>query len=61
MTSPRGRIREIPLLGVLLVAGASLIIFVVMNPWLIFSPTTPTGGDMGAHVFGPAYLRDNLL
>ena len=61
MTPLRGRIRDIPLLPVLLIAGASLIIFVVMNPWLIFSSTTPTGGDMGAHVFGPAYLRDNLL
>jgi len=43
------------------VVGASLIIFIVMNPWLIFTANTPTGGDMGAHVFGPAYLRDNLL
>jgi hypothetical protein len=48
-------------LPVLVVAGTSLIIFLVLNPWLIFSATTPTGGDMGAHVFGPAYLRDNLL
>lgn len=61
MTSPGGRLRKIPVLPVLLVVGASLIIFVVMNPWLIFTATTPTGGDMGAHVFGPAYLRDNLL
>jgi hypothetical protein len=28
---------------------------------LIFDPTTPTGGDMGAHVWAPAYLRDHLL
>ncbi len=28
---------------------------------LIFDDTTPTGGDFGAHVWGPAYLRDNLL
>jgi hypothetical protein len=28
---------------------------------LVLDPTTPTGGDMGAHVWGPAYLRDNLL
>jgi hypothetical protein len=48
-------------LPVLVVAGTSLIIFLVLNAWLIFSATTPTGGDMGAHVFGPAYLRDNLL
>ena len=25
------------------------------------SDTTPAGGDMGAHVWGPAYLRDVLL
>lgn len=59
--SPRGRLSQIPVLPVLVVAGTSLIIFLVLNPWLIFSATTPTGGDMGAHVFGPAYLRDNLL
>lgn len=59
--SLRGRLSQIPVLPVLVVAGTSLIIFLVLNPWLIFSATTPTGGDMGAHVFGPAYLRDNLL
>ena len=61
MTSLRGRLSKVPILPIVLVAGGSLIIFVVMNPWLIFTATTPTGGDMGAHVFGPAYLRDNLL
>ncbi|MFM1751636.1 MAG: hypothetical protein RL119_598, partial [Actinomycetota bacterium] len=33
----------------------------VIQPSLIFRNTTPTGGDMGAHVWGPAYLRDHLL
>ena len=28
---------------------------------LWFDNTTPTGGDMGAHVWSPAYLRDVLL
>ena len=28
---------------------------------LIFDNTTPTGGDMGAHVWAPAFLRDHLL
>ncbi|MDQ3389811.1 MAG: hypothetical protein M3508_00535 [Actinomycetota bacterium] len=28
---------------------------------LIFDDNTPNGGDMGAHVWGPAYLRDTLL
>ncbi|MGI9644931.1 MAG: hypothetical protein ACR2O6_06440 [Ilumatobacteraceae bacterium] len=28
---------------------------------LVFDNTTPTGGDMGAHVWAPAFLRDNFL
>jgi len=28
---------------------------------LINDDTTPTGGDMGSHVWGPAFLRDHLL
>lgn len=28
---------------------------------LLLINTTPSGGDMGAHVWGPAFLRDNLL
>jgi hypothetical protein len=44
------------------VAGvASLVILTVLNPQLLFSATTPAGGDMGAHVLGPAFLRDVLL
>lgn len=50
-----------PFLTALLIAGTSLIILVVLNPWLLVSATTPTGGDMGAHVYGPAFLRDTLL
>ena len=33
----------------------------VLGPDLISTDTTPAGGDMGAHVWGPAYLRDHLL
>lgn len=47
--------------AVLTVASVSLIVFIILNPWLVFSSTTPTGGDMGAHVLGPALLRDSLL
>ncbi len=32
-----------------------------LRPWLWFLDTTPTGGDLGAHVWSPAYLRDVLL
>ena len=43
------------------VAASSLVILVVLNPGLILNSSTPSGGDMGAHVLGPAYLRDTLL
>ncbi len=57
----RDALRRIPPLPVIILVATSLVIFIVMNPGLIFSATTPTGGDTGAHVFGPAYLRDTLL
>lgn len=40
---------------------ASALVFWRLHPSKIFLDTTPAGGDMGAHVWGPAYLRDNLL
>lgn len=46
---------------VVIVGMTSLVILLVLNPWLILDPSTPAGGDMGAHVYGPAYLRDVLL
>lgn len=61
MTAIRDALRRIPPLPAILLIATSLVIFIVMNPALIFSATTPTGGDTGAHVFGPAYLRDTLL
>ena len=61
MTSLRAGLRSPSWPVALTLAGISLVIFVVMNPWWIVSSTTPTGGDMGAHVLGPAYLRDHLL
>jgi len=46
----------------LVLVGVSTIIAIeVVQPSLLFRNTTPTGGDMGAHVWGPAYLRDHLL
>ena len=50
-----------------LVPAAAVLVavvgFVVVNlrPWLWFTDTTPTGGDLGAHVWAPAYLRDVLI
>ena len=31
------------------------------GPDLVLDNNTPTGGDMGSHVWGPAFLRDHLL
>lgn len=45
----------------IIVLFCSLVILAVVNPNLVLSPTTPAGGDMGAHVFGPAYMRDVLI
>jgi len=39
----------------------ALFILLQLGPSNIFSDSTPAGGDMGAHVWGPAYLRDHLL
>ncbi len=46
---------------ILLVGGATLFVFASLEPTHWFTSTTPTGGDMGAHVWSPAYLRDVLL
>ena len=44
-----------------IVAGSTLMLLMTLHPELILRNNTPTGGDMGAHVYGPAYLRDFLL
>jgi hypothetical protein len=37
------------------------VIAATLHPEWILRNTTATGGDMGAHVWGPAFLRDHLL
>ena len=43
------------------VGVVSLATLTALAPHLLLVANTPTGGDMGAHVLGPAYLRDVLL
>ena len=43
------------------VGGVTLFVVWNVSPWLWFTDTTPTGGDLGAHVWSPAYLRNELL
>jgi hypothetical protein len=48
-------------LSALVVGGLMLYTFAQLHPTQIFANTTPAGGDLGAHVWGPAYLRDHIL
>jgi hypothetical protein len=45
----------------LVVAACTVFVFVQMQPSQIFKETTPAGGDMGAHVWLPAYIKRELL
>lgn len=44
-----------------IVAACCVAVLVSLHPEWMVRTTTPTGGDMGAHVWGPAFLRDELL
>lgn len=46
---------------VTVVTVCTLFVLLQLGPRNLISDTTPSGGDMGAHVWGPAYLRDYLL
>ncbi len=58
-------LRRIPLtlwVDLLIVLGGAWFVLWVVNPdGVLFTRSTPTGGDLGAHVWGPAFLRDELL
>ncbi len=43
------------------VAGATILVLAAAHPNLVLRDTTPTGGDMGSHVWGPMYLMRHLL
>ena len=38
-------------ISALIVVGSTLMLFLTLQPELIFANNTPTGGDMGAHVY----------
>jgi hypothetical protein len=44
-----------------LVLASTAFVFSQLQPVLLFKDTTPAGGDMGAHVWAPAFLREHLL
>ena len=43
------------------VTGCVATVLAAVHPSLIIKNTTPTGGDMGAHVWWPAYMKNVLL
>ncbi len=47
--------------GLLVAIACGIAVFASLGPDLLFRNTTPTGGDMGAHVWGPKFLTDHLL
>ncbi len=49
------------LVALLLVAGAVVFTLAQLYPSLVLRNTLANGGDMGAHVWGPDYLRNHLL
>jgi len=53
------RTREAVEAGVFIAIVALLLVF--FTPNFIFSNTTTTGGDTGAHIYAPWYLRTHLL
>ena len=48
-------------LGAVVVVACCALVLWVLHPSLLLRDTTPNGGDLGAHVWFPAFLRDHLL
>lgn len=50
-----------PVTTVATVTACVVALIWLLQPQLLLSPTTPTGGDNAAHVWGPWFLREELL
>ena len=48
-------------LGLVILVACCVYIFRELQPHLLLRNTTASGGDTGAHVWWPAYLREHLL
>ncbi len=47
--------------GAATAVACAVFVLLQLHPELLVTRTTPAGGDMGAHVWGPDYLRRGLL
>jgi hypothetical protein len=45
----------------LVLVGCFVFVFLAMHPSKLFLNTTPDGGDMGAHVWAPWFLKNHLF
>tara|TARA_Y100000590_G_scaffold275269_1_gene309047 strand:- start:212 stop:2749 length:2538 start_codon:yes stop_codon:yes gene_type:complete len=55
-------VRVLKFLSVFPVVLSCFFVLWVVNPdGVLFTRSTPTGGDLGAHIWGPAFLRDELI
>jgi hypothetical protein len=45
----------------LVLVGCTLFVFVALHPSKLFLNTLTAGGDMGAHVWAPAFLKNHLF
>ena len=66
LRSPRSAIKRLGYglqdwISLLVALASAATVFWGLGPTEVFVDSTPTGGDMGAHVWGPAFLRDELL
>jgi len=61
VTRPPTTRQLVTMANVAVVVCCCFFVWLQLQPHLLLSSTTPSGGDMGAHVWGPAYLRDHLL
>jgi phosphomannomutase len=57
----RERITPEGVISFLVVALSAVLVFRALQPSQVFKNTTPAGGDMGAHVWLPAYVKRALL
>jgi hypothetical protein len=55
-----GRLAE-ALVTVAVIGLGTALVLSTLQPADLFSDSTPTGGDMGSHLWGPRYLIDHLL
>ncbi len=55
-------VRVLKFFSVFCVVLSCFFVLWVVNPdGVLFTRSTPTGGDLGAHIWGPAFLRDELI